>query len=124
MMPMHGNPSSNPRIGFLPACNFPPSAEWPCQRIRNPLPKLPGQQTRGMNPDHSAYPLGLGVKDLMPQKAPNEFGSSIIRHIQPNQAIVWVGPTRLVKVSIKAEESRPCQPVEQWEACFHLEIGR
>jgi len=73
-----------------------------------------------MNADHSAHALGLGTKDRVLQKAANELGCTIIRHIQPNQAIVWIGPTGSVEVAIQAEESGPGEAVEHWNQVLIL----
>jgi len=77
-----------------------------------------------MNADHYAHPLGLGVKKRVVQKTANELRRPIIRYIQPNQAVVGIGPDGPVEVAIEAEESRPGEAMKQWKQVFILGARR
>jgi hypothetical protein len=62
--------------------------------------------------DHTES-FGLGVKQRMFQKAPNELGSAPPSHVQPDQTITCMCPFRAVEIPVQSEKGGLRQAMQQ-----------
>ena len=77
-----------------------------------------------MSADHSTHALGLGIEGWMPQKTADELCRVVVRHLEPDQAVIRVRPVGSEKVSIQTEERRLQEAMKNGDQVFVLRACR